>query len=109
MDIIKFSDFLFESKEEISVFMHNRLMAGYYETLVKQELTTAEDFLSSSDNELHASAEEHYDKARTYGDKQEEYSKEARRLFDARIHGSWNSTLPTQEDCENHFKSIHIQ
>lgn len=87
-----------EGKEdEKDDFNHHRLMAGYHSIKEKQISDEQEDLKSSSDKNLHKRAEEMEKERKYHAQKEGEHAKRAHELHNPSKHGSWNSTIPSED------------
>lgn len=91
-----------KANESDNSFEHSRKMAGYYGVKEKEALDSGDNFNSSSDPELRKEAKKYYDQAKKYGEKSNKYMKRARKLFNATIHGNWNSTTPSDIEAKKY-------
>jgi hypothetical protein len=80
-------------------FEHHRMMAGYHASKEQEIADTQEDFRSSSDKQLHESADEMEAERKKHQDKEHEHKEKAKKLHDPKKHGDWNSTLPKEKDA----------
>lgn len=80
-------------------FEHHRKMAGYHASKEQEIADTQEDFRSSSDKQLHESADEMEAERKKHQDKEHEHKEKAKKLHDPKKHGDWNSTLPKEKEA----------
>jgi|GEM_PF-7043786 len=94
-------------------FQHHRLMAGYYEILQRKLWDTISDFKRSSDPSLKTAIKDMEKEELEIDKKKLHHWNLAKDLFNPKVHGDWNDTLPTEEKCraygEKFLKSSKVK
>lgn len=80
-------------------FYHHIMMAGYYEIQEKKLSDSIIDLKSSSDPDLRKAAESLEKQRQNMAAKSSFHQKKRKELHNAKIHGHWNDTIPTEEDA----------
>ena len=86
-------------QEKKIIFTSDNKYACFNTGLVTKNLA---DFNSSSDSSLRKAAEELEKERKKMSEKAEFHQKKKKELFNAKIHGHWNDTIPTEEEARNY-------
>ena len=107
----KFEQFAHEPDEPtnaprpVDQFAHHRLLAGYYEHREKAFAALAQDAASASDPRTQKIASDYEKRRVQMAEKRAFHGYQADELHRPEIHGDWNDTIPSEEECKLYFRN----